>query len=68
MKNQGLLYSLINMFKFQDQVLETVNSYCHLGITITYTGGIVGSSNLLMEKDSKAFFKIKKISLIECLM
>ena len=46
MKNQRLVYSLINMFKFQDQVLETVNSYCYLGITITYTGGIVGSSNL----------------------
>ena len=41
MKNQRLLYSLINIFKFQDQVLGTVNSYCYLGIGIKYAGGIM---------------------------
>ena len=48
---------LINKFKFQDKVLETIKSYCYIGITIKYTRGIVGSSHLLMQKDRKSFSK-----------
>ena len=52
--------SYLNKFKYQDCVLETVKSYCYLDVTIKYSGCIGGSSNLLMEKGRKAFFKIKK--------
>ena len=48
--------SYLNKFKYQDCVLETVKSYCYLGMTIKYSGSIGGSSNLLMEKSRKAFF------------
>ena len=50
----------INHFKFQHKVLETVKSFCYLGITIKYTGNICASTTLLMEKRRKAFFKIKQ--------
>ena len=50
----------INHFKFHDKVLETVKSFCYLGITIKYTGTISASATLLMEKGRKAFFKIKQ--------
>ena len=51
--------SHLNKFKYQDCVLETVKSNCYLDATIKYSGSIDDSSNLLMEKGRKAFFKIK---------
>ena len=47
--------SYLNKFKYQDCVLETVKSYCYLGVPIKYSGSTGGSSNLLMEKGRKAF-------------
>ena len=46
----------INHFKFHDKVLETVKSFCYLGITIKYTDNISASATLLMEKGRKSFF------------
>ena len=54
--------SHVYIFKYKDFILETVKSYCYLGVTITYSGHIGGSSKLLMEKGRKAFFKIKNSS------
>ncbi len=51
----------INKFTFDNNTLETVKSYCYLGITISYTGNLNISINLLMEKGRKAWIKIKKI-------
>ena len=50
----------VNIFKYKDFNLETVKSYCYLGVTLKYSGHIGGSSKLLMEKGRIAFFKIKK--------
>ena len=54
--------SHVNTFKCKDFILETVNSYCYLGVTIKYSyfGHIGGSSKLLITKGRKAFFDIKK--------
>ena len=51
--------SYLNKFKYQDCVLETVKSYCYLGVPIKYSGSTGGSSNLLMEKGRKAFLRLK---------
>ena len=51
--------SHINHFKFQNKTVETVKSFCYLGITISYTGKINSSASLLMQKGRNAFFKIK---------
>lgn len=50
----------LNSFKINGTVIETVKSYCYLGITLKYTGNINISAKLLMEKGRKAWFKIKK--------
>ncbi len=53
--------SHINFFKYGNSILQTVTSYCYLGITIKYTGNFkVLTGPLLMEKGRKALFKIKK--------
>ena len=52
--------SYMNKFKSQHYTLETVKSYCYLGVTIRYNGNINASSSLLMEKGRKAYFKIQK--------
>ena len=52
--------SFLNNFKVNENYLETVKSYCYLGVTIKYTGNLNTSSKLLMEKGRKAWFKIKK--------
>ena len=46
----------VNTFKCKDFILETVNSYCNLGVTIKYSyfGHIGGSSKLLIKKGRKA--------------
>ena len=49
----------INNFRYEKNALETVKSFCYLGVTIKYNGNINASSSLLMEKGRKAFFKIK---------
>ena len=50
----------MNDFNLKGKHLETVKSYCYLGMTIKYTGNLNISSKLLMEKGRKAWFKIKK--------
>ena len=52
--------SHINHFKIENEILETVKSYCYLGIIINYTGNLNISKTNLMEKGRKAWFKIKK--------
>ena len=49
-----------NHFKFNNNILETVKTYCYLGVSIKYTGDISCTMNSLMEKGRKAWFKIKK--------
>ena len=51
--------TFLNSFKFNKNYLETVKSYCYLGITIKYTGNFNVSPQILMEKGRKAWFKIK---------
>ena len=60
--SNGKAYMHVNHFKFHDKVhvLETVKSFCYLGITIKYTSNISASATLLMKKETKAFFKIKQ--------
>ena len=50
----------LNSFKINESIIETVKSYCYLGITLKYTGNINISTKSLMEKGRKAWFKIKK--------
>ena len=47
-------------FKLNNEYLETVKSFCYLGISLKYTGNLNLSCKLLMEKGRKAWFKIKK--------
>ena len=49
-----------NKFKINNVYIETVKSYCYLGITLKYNGNVDTSTKLLMEKGRKAWFKIKK--------
>ncbi len=49
----------LNSFKLNKDILETVKTYCYLGLTIKYTGNFNISSHILMEKGRKAWFKIK---------
>ena len=53
--------SFLNHFKLDNEYLETVKSYCYLGVTVSYTGNLSQTSKNLMEKGRKAWFKIKKI-------
>ena len=48
-----------NTFKCANCTLETVNSYCYLGVTFKHNGSLTHTSKLLMEKAKKALFKIK---------
>lgn len=50
----------MSTFQCAGRTLETVTSYCYLGVTFKYTGSLNNTSSLLMEKAKKAFFKIKK--------
>jgi hypothetical protein len=53
--------SFLNHFKLDnEEYLETVKSYCYLGVTVIYTGNLSQTSKNLMEKGRKAWFKIKK--------
>ena len=52
--------SFLNHFKLDNEYLETVKSYCYLGVTVSYTGNLSQTSKNLMEKGRKAWFKIKK--------
>ena len=52
--------SHINYFKINNEILETVKSYCYLGIVVSYNGNLNLSKTNLMEKGRKAWFKIKK--------
>ena len=54
--------SHVNIFKYKDFILETVQSYCYLGVTIKYSGHIGGSSKLLMERVEKHFLRLKSQS------
>jgi hypothetical protein len=40
--------------------LETVKSYCYLGLNIKYTGNLNMSSKMLMEKGRKAWARCHK--------
>ncbi len=53
--------SFLNHFKIENDILETVKSYCYLGVTINYTGNLNLAKAVLMEKGRKAWFKINKI-------
>ena len=50
----------MNNFKIESNVLETVTSFCYLGVTKKYNDTINASSTLLMEKGRKDFFKTRK--------
>ena len=50
----------MNTFHCTGRTLETVTSYCYIGVTFKYTGSMNNTSSLLMEKTIKAFYKIKK--------
>ena len=50
---------LLNTIKCANCTLETVNSYCYLGVTFKHNGSMKHTSKLLMEKAKKALFKIK---------
>ena len=52
--------SFLNHFKLDNEYLETVKSYCYIGVTVSYTGNLSQTSKDLMEKGRKAWFKIKK--------
>ena len=51
---------LLDTFHCAKSLLETVNSYCYLGVTFIHTGPLTHTSTLLMEKAKTALFKIKK--------
>lgn len=46
--------SFLNHFKIGNKTLETVKSYCYLGITINFTGNLNLSKTILMDKGRKA--------------
>lgn len=52
--------SFTNQFKIENETLETVKSYCYLGIVFNYTGNLNLCKSMLKEKGRKAWFKIKK--------
>ena len=54
----GFIYKFT--FQCANSTLETVNSYCYLGVTFKHTGSLTNASKLLTEKAKKALFKIKK--------
>ena len=48
-------------FKFKEEYLESVKSYCYLGITLKYTGNVGMTSNMLMDWAGKPGSKLKKL-------
>ena len=52
--------SHINRFNYDNAVLQTVQKYCYLGITLKYNGNFNLATSVLMEKARKAWFKVKK--------
>ena len=52
--------TFINNFTYGNAHLETITSYCYLGIVLKYNGNFNLAINTLMEKARKAYFKIKK--------
>ena len=51
--------NILKTFKCANCTLETVNSYCYLGVTFKHNGSLTHTRNLFMEKAKKALFKIK---------
>ena len=49
-----------NHFKIENETIETVKSYCYLGIIFSYSGNLNLSKTNLMDKGRKAWYKIKK--------
>jgi hypothetical protein len=45
--------SFLNHFKLDNEYLETVKSYCYLGITVSYTDNLSQTSKNLMGKGQK---------------
>ena len=52
--------SHLNAFALKNHTLETVSSYCYLGIQMKYNGNFQLSIKALADKALKALFKIKK--------
>ena len=52
--------SFLNHFMYNGNVIETVNSYCYLGIMLKCNGSFNLAMSTLAEKARKAYFKIKK--------
>ena len=50
----------LNCFSYNNILLETVTSYCYLGIVLKYNGNFGLAIETLMDKARKAYFKIKK--------
>jgi hypothetical protein len=50
--------SFLKHFKLDNEYLETVKSYCYLGVTVIYTSNLSQTSKHIMEKGRKAWFKI----------
>ena len=52
--------SFLNHFMYNRNVIETVNSYCYLGIMLKCNGSFILAMFTSAEKARKAYFKIKK--------
>ena len=52
--------SFLNYFMYNWNVIETVNSYCYLGIMLKCNGSFNLAMSTLAKKARKAYFKIKK--------
>ena len=50
--------SFLNQFMYNGNVIETVNSYCYLGIMLKCNGSFNLAMSTLAEKARKAYFKI----------
>ena len=51
--------SFTDYFKYKDKTIETVSSFCYLGVVLKYNGNFNVGVETLMEKARKAYFKIK---------
>ena len=51
--------SYMNIFKIQNYILETVKSFCYLGVTIIYNDNVNASSAKLL-KQGYRYHKIRK--------
>ena len=66
MKSKVLVFnsngkSFINYFRYNDQIIETVNQYNYLGIVFKNNGKFNLGIASIMDKARKAYFKIKKL-------